>query len=130
MDLGGRNRDVTTGVVAYRTVSLLSPLFAPAHIVVSGMALDTRPPGDRGNLMAVQLIRSDGTRESHFGLAGKGYVDFDAGGSNSDDSNGMTFTASGQVMLIGTTERGGTDTDFLVSKIIHDRVFADGVELD
>lgn len=131
MDLGGFNRDLATSVIEYQQSSVLGGLFAPSHIVVGGSAYDARVPGDRGNQLAVQMIRWNGDRETNFGFGGKGYVDFDYGGSNYDWGNGMILTQSGAAVMVGTAERAtGNDYDFVATRLILDRIFAGDQEND
>lgn len=131
-DLGGPNRDVITGIATVTLgEGLLSGLFPPNRIVVSGTAYDTRPPGDRGNQMAVRMLTWNGAPDPAFGQFGKGYIDFDLGSGNFDWSNGMILTGGHEAVLVGTTERDTPgDMDFAATRIILDRIFAGRQEND
>lgn len=131
MDLGGFNNDIATSVMAYNQSPLPAVLLPPTHIVVAGSAYDTRPPGDRGNQLAVQMIRWNGEREAGFGNGGRGYIDFDYGGNNFDWGNGMILTQAGKAVIVGTVERAtGNDYDYAVTRIVLDRIFMGNQEND
>lgn len=130
MDLGGINRDMGTGLV-FHSDTLYSLVGPPSHFLVGGFALDTRPPGDRGYQFGVRMVRWNGDTEERFGAEGKIYVDFDLGGNNHDLANGMIKTSDRQLVMAGTIKRlQGNDTDFGITRIILDRIFAGSQDND
>jgi len=85
-------------------------------LVVVGLARTAANGFDFG----VARLNVDGTPDTSFGPQGERVIAFNFGGDNSDEARGVAFQPDGRLVVVGTIDRGGTDTDFGVARLIAD----------
>jgi uncharacterized delta-60 repeat protein len=104
-DLGGGNEDRATSVLIQSDGKILAGGFAHRAL---GADID----------FAMARLNSDGTLDSTFDGDGRATVAFDLGGGLTDGAFGAALTPDGsKVVLVGTVDRGGGNTDFGVARL-------------
>ncbi|MEO5624127.1 MAG: hypothetical protein ABIO74_01730 [Dokdonella sp.] len=85
-------------------------------IVMIGEGPDTGVSGDDSDFKLVRF-NTDGTLDNTFSGDGKAYVNFDLGLTNADRALDGAQLANGKLIVVGTAEITGEDTDFAVARL-------------
>ncbi|WP_152052616.1 FG-GAP-like repeat-containing protein [Tautonia marina] len=103
-NLGGNDYDQATGVV-------IQP---DGKIVVAGYA----EAGGGGNFeFAITRLNPNGSLDTSFDGDGRRTFGYDLGGDNADYAHAVALQADGKIVLVGSADFGGGDTDFAIARL-------------
>jgi uncharacterized delta-60 repeat protein len=108
-DLGGGNNDWATAVA----------IDAQGRIVVAG----TVERGGGNYDFGICRLNPDGSLDTTFGYYGRSVAAFDLGGAKADFANAMVIDPQGRILVAGSAEWYGSDTDFAVCRLTPDGYF-------
>jgi uncharacterized delta-60 repeat protein len=108
-DLGGGNNDWATAVA----------IDDQGRIVVAG----TVERGGGNYDFGICRLNPDGSIDTTFGINGRSVAAFDLGGAKADFANAMVIDPQGRILVAGSAEWNGSDTDFAVCRLTPDGYF-------